>query len=346
MGAAAEAWTRLCSRSFLASCRAGCGGAGGREVPSRAGWSLGRGAIDVNVVLERRPLDERVIGAPVFAGRYDERGLRRSTTSTRSRARNCGSGTLFGSSVRGDVIPEGPGPVVEARQGTEEVWKMPTTCAACGTEVVRDEGEVIARCRKPSGRSQRLCGLIYFTGRGGMDTRGREQSPSSSWSRRDWVPEPAGRGFRGPAWSKIRGLSTDPRAKSAENLLTSPSRARASAVAPYDQRAWDRDVGWETVTSTSRDGCRGTYCWPTVSRGMWLIRRGSRTGGRVASAQELMRGFGVGKAAADSISPRRFSVTSTPGRCFVTGRGAGRHAERSEPPAAAAEGPLGGKTVV
>ena len=64
----------------------------------------------------------------------------------------------------GDVIPEVLGPVIEARTGKERVWKMPTTCPACGTKVARDEGEAIARCRAFC-PAQRLGGLTLHRSR-------------------------------------------------------------------------------------------------------------------------------------------------------------------------------------
>ena len=47
-------------------------------------------------------------------------------------------GVLIGDTVvlrkAGDVIPEIVGPVVDAREGTEHAFVMPTHCPECGTE--------------------------------------------------------------------------------------------------------------------------------------------------------------------------------------------------------------------
>src|SRR4029077_13671231 len=60
----------------------------------------------------------------------------------------------------GDVIPEVVSAVTEARDGTEVVWEMPATCPVCGTEAVREEGEVVWRCPNPWCPAQRIGGLL------------------------------------------------------------------------------------------------------------------------------------------------------------------------------------------
>ena len=54
-------------------------------------------------------------------------------------------GVLIGDMVvlrkAGDVIPEIVGPVVDLRTGDEREFEFPTHCPACGTELVRPEGE-------------------------------------------------------------------------------------------------------------------------------------------------------------------------------------------------------------
>jgi DNA ligase (NAD+) len=70
----------------------------------------------------------------------------------------------------GDVIPEVVGPVLSKRKRGARRWKMPATCNACGTALVRREGEADFRC--PNRRacpSQGLEWLFHFAGRGAMD---------------------------------------------------------------------------------------------------------------------------------------------------------------------------------
>jgi DNA ligase (NAD+) len=48
----------------------------------------------------------------------------------------------------------------------------PTTCPVCGSELVREEGEVARRCVNPLCPAQRWERLIHFTGRSSLDIEG------------------------------------------------------------------------------------------------------------------------------------------------------------------------------
>ena len=69
----------------------------------------------------------------------------------------------------GEVIPEVVRPLVERRTGRERRFTMPDTCPACGTKVVRPEGEAVARCVNASCPAQVLGRLIHFCSRGAMN---------------------------------------------------------------------------------------------------------------------------------------------------------------------------------
>ena len=70
----------------------------------------------------------------------------------------------------GDVIPEIVGPVLAKRRRGARRWKMPAACNACGTPLVRSEGEADYRCPNKRGcPSQGLEWLFHFAGRGAMD---------------------------------------------------------------------------------------------------------------------------------------------------------------------------------
>ena len=72
----------------------------------------------------------------------------------------------------GDVIPQVVGPLTARRDGHERVFSMPANCPACGTPVVRDEGEVRHRCPNPSCPSRGLEALRHFVSRGALDIDG------------------------------------------------------------------------------------------------------------------------------------------------------------------------------
>ena len=73
----------------------------------------------------------------------------------------------------GDVIPE----IVRVIEGSRRVnntpWEMPRACPVCGSEIIREDGEVVARCTGglfcPAQRKQALC---HFVSRRAMDIEG------------------------------------------------------------------------------------------------------------------------------------------------------------------------------
>jgi DNA ligase (NAD+) len=74
----------------------------------------------------------------------------------------------------GDVIPEVLSVVLERRpQPTPGIYMLPKTCPVCGSHVVREEGEAVARC---SGgltcAAQRKEAIRHFAGRRMMDIEG------------------------------------------------------------------------------------------------------------------------------------------------------------------------------
>ncbi|HLS55063.1 MAG TPA: NAD-dependent DNA ligase LigA, partial [Zeimonas sp.] len=73
----------------------------------------------------------------------------------------------------GDVIPEVLRVIPERRPEATTAWRMPVNCPVCGSEIVREEGEVVARC---SGElvcpAQRVQGLFHFASRRAMDIEG------------------------------------------------------------------------------------------------------------------------------------------------------------------------------
>ena len=73
----------------------------------------------------------------------------------------------------GDVIPEVVGPVPSRRKRGARIWRFPTACPSCGTELVRAEGAAAWRCPNARGcPSQNLEWLQAFASRGAMDIEG------------------------------------------------------------------------------------------------------------------------------------------------------------------------------
>jgi DNA ligase (NAD+) len=84
-------------------------------------------------------------------------------------------GVLIGDTIvlrkAGDVIPEIVGPVVDARDGTEREFVMPTHCPECGTKLAYEkEGDADLRC--PNARTcpaQLRERIFHVAGRGAFD---------------------------------------------------------------------------------------------------------------------------------------------------------------------------------
>lgn len=70
----------------------------------------------------------------------------------------------------GDVIPKVVGVDLSGRDPHSKPYPIPTQCPACGTAVVKAEGEVALRCPNRAGcPEQQLRSLVYFVSKGGMD---------------------------------------------------------------------------------------------------------------------------------------------------------------------------------
>jgi DNA ligase (NAD+) len=72
----------------------------------------------------------------------------------------------------GDVIPEVVRPLVDRRDGDEREFQMPERCPVCGTPIVRDEGAVRHYCPNLACPARVGQEFGHFAGRGGMDIEG------------------------------------------------------------------------------------------------------------------------------------------------------------------------------
>jgi DNA ligase (NAD+) len=92
----------------------------------------------------------------------------------------------------GDVIPEVVGPVLSKRPPGARPWKMPKKCIACGTPLVRPEGEVDYRCPNKRGcPMQNIEWLFHFAGRGAMDIEHLGYKTGQLLMDMGWVRDPA-----------------------------------------------------------------------------------------------------------------------------------------------------------
>jgi DNA ligase (NAD+) len=241
----------------------------------------------------------------------------------------------------GDVIPEVVSAVVEARDGSEVVWDMPTHCPVCGTEALREEGEVVTRCPNPYCPAQRIGGLLHFSGRGGLDVDGLGYKIMLQLAEKELVKEPADI-FRLDV-ETLEGLDRLGR-KSAENLMASIDAARTRPLSRIINALGIRHVGETTAIDLANWLARELPKAENETDAEWTRRAADRL--RDASVEELTGVFGIGQVVAEGI--RRFfddeHTRDTLHRLIDAGVSA-------EAPAAGAtlepvEGPLSGKTLV
>ncbi len=92
----------------------------------------------------------------------------------------------------GEVIPQVIGPVLGKRPAEAVPYALPEQCPICGSEVVRPEGEAMARC---TGRlvcpAQRWELLKHFVSRGAMDIDGLGEKLLDALMRANLVKDPA-----------------------------------------------------------------------------------------------------------------------------------------------------------
>jgi DNA ligase (NAD+) len=92
----------------------------------------------------------------------------------------------------GDVIPEVVRVVPEQRPGDARPVPLPARCPVCGSEVVRPEGEAIARCAGGLAcPAQRREALRHFASRRGLDIQGLGAQIVEQLVARDLVEDPA-----------------------------------------------------------------------------------------------------------------------------------------------------------
>ncbi|MEY2519018.1 MAG: ligase [Verrucomicrobiota bacterium] len=72
----------------------------------------------------------------------------------------------------GEVIPAVVGVRTDLRTGKEKKFRMPKHCPECGSEVVKDEGQVAVRCVNSQCPAQLRRRIEHFASRGAMDIEG------------------------------------------------------------------------------------------------------------------------------------------------------------------------------
>ncbi len=123
----------------------------------------------------------------------------------------------------GEIIPEVVRPLAAERTGQEQPLEAPRQCPACGSALVRNEGETALRCPNEACPGRQLEAFCHFASRAAMDIDGLGPKLLASLLEAGLVKTPADL-YR----LDERDLLTVPRmaARSAQNLLAAIDRSR------------------------------------------------------------------------------------------------------------------------
>ncbi|MBK1709743.1 NAD-dependent DNA ligase LigA [Marichromatium gracile] len=181
----------------------------------------------------------------------------------------------------GDVIPEVVRVLVERRPADAEAVALPAHCPVCGADVVRPEGEAVARC---SGGlycpAQRKEALKHFASRRALDIEGLGDKLIDQLVERELVHGPADL-FRLDQ-ARLAGLERMGE-KSAANLIAALDRARSTDLARFVYALGIREVGESTARALAR-GFGSLDALMAAREGDFVQRRGVRGIGPVTAA--------------------------------------------------------------
>ncbi len=145
----------------------------------------------------------------------------------------------------GDVIPEVVRVVAEKRPDDASLVELPSACPDCGAEVVRPEGEAVARCSGGLGcPAQRKQTLKHFASRRAMDIDGLGDKLVEQLVDRDLLHDPAD--IFGLAKADLVELERMGE-QSAANLLEAIERSRETTLARFLYALGIREVGEATA---------------------------------------------------------------------------------------------------
>jgi DNA ligase (NAD+) len=151
----------------------------------------------------------------------------------------------------GDVIPEIPSVVLERRpKGTHQV-ELPAKCPVCGSEVLRVEGEAVARCTGGfTCRAQRQEAIGHFAGRRAMDIEGLGDKLIEQLVERDLVKSPAD--LYSLTLEQLSGLERMAE-KSAANLLQAIEKSKRTTLPRLLFALGIREVGEATALALAQN---------------------------------------------------------------------------------------------
>ena len=177
----------------------------------------------------------------------------------------------------GDVIPEVVRVLAEKRPPGTRPWQMPPRCPECGTELVREEGEVATRCVNPLCPAQVRERLRLFVA--AMDIEGFGYATLSQLLDRGFVRDPSDLYHL----TKEQLLSLDGFAdRSSQNLLDRIEASKETELPRFLVSLGIPHVGWSGATALAEH-----------FRAIGALRQ--------ASVEELRAVAGVGPIVAEAV---------------------------------------------
>ena len=151
----------------------------------------------------------------------------------------------------GDVIPEVLRVVIEKRPANAVEFTMPSQCPVCGSAIVREADEAVARC---SGglvcAAQRKQALLHFAQRRAMDIEGLGEKVVDQLVERRLVQAPADLFALDQATLASLDRMAD---KSAKNLVEAIEKAKQTTLARFLFALGIRHVGEEVARVLARE---------------------------------------------------------------------------------------------
>jgi DNA ligase (NAD+) len=150
----------------------------------------------------------------------------------------------------GDVIPEVVSVIAERRPEHTSPVHLPAHCPVCGSDVIKPEGEAVARC---SGglycAAQRKEAVKHFASRKALDIEGLGDKLVEQLVERELIRDPAD--VFSLTLEQLAGLDRMAE-KSAQNLLDALDKARQTTLARFLYAIGIREVGEATAQALAR----------------------------------------------------------------------------------------------
>ena len=145
----------------------------------------------------------------------------------------------------GDVIPRVVAPILSLRPPDASPWVMPATCRACGSDLHRDEEEVVWRCENTACPARLRRGLEHFASRSAMNIEGLGESLVDQLIERQLVRD----------FADLYRLD----AAELESLVVAPRTPRSERAVPRKLGKVGRNVADQIERSKHNDLSRLVY---------------------------------------------------------------------------------------